>query len=419
MRFFHQFSSRSRSAFTPHLVSLKGAGFTLIELLIVIGILAILATVVVLVLNPAQLFAQARDSRRVSDLQTLNSALKFISLQGLSEGTANTVYVSIPDSSATCANLGLPTLPAGYTYACATSANFRKVDGTGWIPVNFAALSTGSPLATLPIDPINTTSTGNYYTYVTGGSWALGSLLESQKHLSETAFPDGGTDAARFELGTDLDLWADASGLAGYWKFDEGVGTSVADSSGNGNTGTASGGIVWVDGKHGKAIQFPITQNVAIPDAGASSLDITQTLTIAMWFYPTADLVGYAYQPISKWTGTDNANFTMYYFGTTSGENRNVRFIGNLGGAWAGMHGGGYVTALNTWHHVVLSYSSSSGGQMYVNGQAVGSIGGSGVMATNNATMYIGSAPSIIDEVRVYNRAFTPAEVAALYNATR
>ncbi|MGC9603563.1 MAG: type II secretion system protein, partial [Minisyncoccia bacterium] len=41
-------------------------GFTLIELLVVIGILGTLATAVVLVLNPAQLLAQARDSTRLS-----------------------------------------------------------------------------------------------------------------------------------------------------------------------------------------------------------------------------------------------------------------------------------------------------------------------------------------------------------------
>jgi prepilin-type N-terminal cleavage/methylation domain-containing protein len=40
-------------------------GFTLIELLIVIAILAILATAVVLVLNPAQILAQARDAQRI------------------------------------------------------------------------------------------------------------------------------------------------------------------------------------------------------------------------------------------------------------------------------------------------------------------------------------------------------------------
>ncbi len=41
--------------------------FTLIELLVVIAILAVLATAVVLVLNPSQLLAQGRDSTRLSD----------------------------------------------------------------------------------------------------------------------------------------------------------------------------------------------------------------------------------------------------------------------------------------------------------------------------------------------------------------
>ncbi len=50
-------------------------GFTLIELLIVIAILAILATAVVLVLNPAQILAQARDSQRISDLSSVKSAI--------------------------------------------------------------------------------------------------------------------------------------------------------------------------------------------------------------------------------------------------------------------------------------------------------------------------------------------------------
>ena len=50
-------------------------GFTLIELLIVIGILAVLATVTVLVLNPAELFRQARDSQRLADLGAVRGAL--------------------------------------------------------------------------------------------------------------------------------------------------------------------------------------------------------------------------------------------------------------------------------------------------------------------------------------------------------
>ena len=42
-------------------------GFTLVELLIVIGIVAILATIVVLVINPVELLKESRDSRRLSD----------------------------------------------------------------------------------------------------------------------------------------------------------------------------------------------------------------------------------------------------------------------------------------------------------------------------------------------------------------
>lgn len=46
-----------------------------IELVIVLGILAILAVVVVLILNPSEFLKQTRDSKRLSELQTLNKAL--------------------------------------------------------------------------------------------------------------------------------------------------------------------------------------------------------------------------------------------------------------------------------------------------------------------------------------------------------
>ena len=41
------------------------------------------------------------------------------------------------------------------------------------------------------------------------------------------------------------------SGLVGYWKFDEGVGTSVRDSSGEGNNGTFTGSPTWIGGRFG------------------------------------------------------------------------------------------------------------------------------------------------------------------------
>ena len=44
--------------------------------------------------------------------------------------------------------------------------------------------------------------------------------------------------------------------LVGWWKFDEGSGTTATDSSENGYDGTVGGESTWADGKHGSALAF-------------------------------------------------------------------------------------------------------------------------------------------------------------------
>ncbi len=186
--------------------------FTLIELIITISIIGILAATVVVVVNPAQLLEQGRDGRRISDLNSINQAISTYVYQGpgLSGlGSSDTVYVSLPDTTSTCSNLNLPTLPGGWSYHCVTQQNLFHVDGTGWMPVNLTQLPGGSPLSHLSVDPTNSPSTGEYYTYVTNqSSYELTAEMEANKNrgLGTVAGDDGGENAFMYEIGSALNI---------------------------------------------------------------------------------------------------------------------------------------------------------------------------------------------------------------------
>ncbi len=187
-------------------------GFTLIELLIVVAILAILAVISVITLNPAQILKQARDSQRLTDLDTLRSAISFY-LQDVSSpslGNANVCYGSAP---ATPNTLGCGRMSGSDTSVVTTTvASSTAVNGTGWIPVNFNAIGTGTPLGKEPVDPINNAT--YFYSYATNTSTSLqfeiDAKMESTKYsasgTADVESTDGGTNNTVYEVGTNLSL---------------------------------------------------------------------------------------------------------------------------------------------------------------------------------------------------------------------
>ncbi len=212
-------------------------GFTLIELLIVIGILAILATTVVLVLNPAQILAESRDTQRISDLGSSNSAI------GLYLATVGSpTFGSIAEAASnnvSCGDLGhwrasganaLAVPIADYPFvgvATAASrpvATFRNVDGSGWISAGgdnpaggvgattgFNAISGGSPLANLPVDPTSgnaaaaatLATTGHFYAFQCGGTATTKLQYEIDANMESNKFSGGATPGAADVEGTD------------------------------------------------------------------------------------------------------------------------------------------------------------------------------------------------------------------------
>jgi hypothetical protein len=213
----------------------------------------------------------------------------------------------------------------------------------------------------------------------------------------------------------NVQLGFGTSGLVGYWKLDETSGTTAADSSGNGNSGT------W--NASGVSRTASVPAQITFGDPEALTLDGSSGyITLGVTNLPANN----APQSISLWfNGTPNANNqNMLAMSNLSGASAvQLGFRGSSLLAWN--YGGGSLVSTTAptdtaWHQVVYTYDGTTD-RLYLDGALAATSTTGTHQAGTPTSAYLGTySPSMemfggsLDDVRVYNRALSAAEAAIL-----
>ncbi len=213
------------------------------------------------------------------------------------------------------------------------------------------------------------------------------------------------------------------SGLVGYWTFNEGSGTTAADSSGNGYTATLFNGVTWTAGKVGGAISANgVNQYVSIP---AVNLSATSAVTIAAWVNRTYSTAG----GHVLLEATTNYNSSTTGFGLFPDD-------ATCGGIQVAVHGNsGYSVncfaqpSSGAWHHLVIVYDKTQAGtaetSLYIDGvlqtptQHLNTTTNKNAFGSNPIYLYSRGGTQefnagLMSDLQIYNRHLTATEIQNL-----
>ena len=202
------------------------------------------------------------------------------------------------------------------------------------------------------------------------------------------------------------------AGLVLHYTFDETSGTTAADSSGNGNTGTLTNmtGSEWTTGKVGGALGFGGT-NDYVRVADHSSLNPTNNITFSAWINQPSFPHSWN-EILMKYEGSFAGGYEIYVRG-----NGRPRVGMALNGVKTSLDA---TTAIQTqkWYHLAGTYDGAEM-KLYIDGVLDNSRSATGNISVSSQDLMFGGRPAdpnnaFIDEIRIYDHALSAGEISAL-----
>ena len=305
---------------------------------------------------------------------------------------------------------------------------------------NTAPVCNGVPLSTAQntaadVAPSCTDANGNPLTYaiVAQPAHGVASVVSGQLHYVPTTGytgPDSFTYKANdgtIDSNTatvTVTVNAGGSGPIALWTMNEASGTTRADTgSAPANTATTVGSPTVVAGQLGNALSLNGTsQHAATPDE--ASLDLTGAITMAAWVRPgaaaTQDLISKNVNGV-----TDGYQLSLSDDAAANSQIVFVRFNQNTSGDTFRVNSTTqYPANGTTWIHVAATWDGTTI-RLYYNGVQESSLAFAGPIATNTIPLALGAQVTgagvasrwfdgEMDDVRVYDRALSLAEVQTL-----
>jgi len=208
------------------------------------------------------------------------------------------------------------------------------------------------------------------------------------------------------------------SGFVGWWKLDEGSGTTAIDSSGNNNNGTWSGtqsgdaGYYHTDGA--PSFSFAGNFSAGSDKVTVTNIDIGEARTIAFWAY-IPSLSGTT-EMISKSSSGNGIEVIVH---------SNSIYFYLMGSDVIGLAANAADIDVGSWNHIVVTYDGpNSTMRIYINGAQSGGTATAPNSISVVDTLRFGDWADDnrdfvgrLNDIRMYTRLYNASDVQTLYNS--